>query len=111
MAVQRRVWGCDRNLVGAKAEAAGTPLWRALPEALRDHTVVDREDGSPRFPDGCERRAATLAPCVHTDGYGTRLSALVRLSDDDALAPDLLVADGPPAPPRSSTLGASGLLT
>jgi hypothetical protein len=78
------------------ADLAGTPLWEALPGVLRDHTVIDTEDGPPRFPDGRERRAATLASCVHTDGYGTRSSALVRVGDDDALAPDLLVADGPP---------------
>ena len=78
------------------AEAAGTPLWQALPGVLRDHTVADSDDGPPRFPDGRERRAATLAPCVHADGYGTRSSALLRLGVDDALAPELLVADGPP---------------
>ena len=80
----------------SRADVAGTPLWEALPGVLRDHTVIDTEDGPPRFRDGRERRAATLAPCVHTDGYGTRSSALVRVGDDDALAPDLLVADGPP---------------
>jgi hypothetical protein len=80
----------------SRADVAGTPLWEALPGVLRDHTVIDMEDGPPRFPDGRERRAATLAPCVHTDGYGTRSSALVRVSDNDDLAPDLQVADGPP---------------
>ena len=80
----------------SNAGSDGTPLWEALPEVLRDHTALGTEDGPPRFPDGRERRAATLAPCVHTDGYGTRSSALVRVSDDHALAPDLLVADGPP---------------
>src|SRR5665213_3993081 len=52
----------------SRADVAGTPLWEALPGVLRDHTVIDTEDGPPRFPDGRERRAATLAPCVHTDG-------------------------------------------
>jgi hypothetical protein len=33
---------------------------------------------------------------VHTDGYGTRSSALVRVSADETLSPELLVADGPP---------------
>jgi len=77
-------------------EAADAPLWEALPGVLRDHTVIDTKDGPPRFPDGRERSAVTLAPCVHMDGYGTRSSALVRVGDDEALAPDLLVADGPP---------------
>jgi len=80
----------------SKAEDAGTPLWDALPGVLRDHTVVDTEDGPPRFADGRERRAATLAPCVHTDGYGTRSSALMRVSEDDSVTPELMVADGPP---------------
>ncbi len=80
----------------SKAEAAGTPLWVALPGVLRDHTVIDTADQPPRFPDGRERNAATLAPCVHTDGYGTRSSALVRVGDDDAVAPIVQVADGPP---------------
>jgi len=78
------------------AEVAGTPLWDALPGVLRDHAVVDMGGGPPRFADGRERRAATLAPCVHTDGYGTRSSALVRVGDDQSAAPELLVADGPP---------------
>ena len=80
----------------SKAEAEGTPFWAALPGVLRDHTVIDTGDGPPRFPDGRERRAVTLSPCVHTDGYGTRSSALVRVRDDEAVAPDLRVADGPP---------------
>jgi len=80
----------------SRAETAGTPLWAALPRVLGDHTVIDTEDGPARFPDGRERSAATLAPCVHTDGYGTRSSALVRISEDEASAPDLLVADGTP---------------
>jgi uncharacterized protein with NRDE domain len=79
----------------SRADLAGIPLWEVLPGLLRDHTVIDTGDGPPRFPDGRERRAATLAPCVHADGYGTRSSALVRVGDD-ALVPELLVADGAP---------------
>jgi uncharacterized protein with NRDE domain len=80
----------------SSAEAAGARLWEALPGVLGDHTFDYTEDEPPRFPDGRERKAASLAPCVHTDGYGTRSSALVGVSEDDALAPELLVADGPP---------------
>jgi uncharacterized protein with NRDE domain len=80
----------------SRADMTDAPLWEALPGVLRDHTIIDSVDRPPRFPDGRERRPATLAPCVHTDGYGTRSSALVRLSDDDSQAPVLLVADGPP---------------
>ncbi len=79
-----------------RAEAAGTPLWEALPVLLRDHSVIEAPDGVHRFADGRERRTATLAPCVHTDGYGTRSSALVRVGEDPGALPELLVADGPP---------------
>jgi uncharacterized protein with NRDE domain len=66
----------------SRAAMTGNPLWEALPRVLRDHTVIDTADGP--------------APCVHTDGYGTRSSALVRVGNDDSQAPVLLVADGPP---------------
>jgi uncharacterized protein with NRDE domain len=79
-----------------RAEAAGFPLWEALPALLSDHTVSGTPGEVPRFPDGRERMAATLAPCVHAGGYGTRSSALVRMGEDAAELPELLVADGPP---------------
>ncbi len=79
-----------------RAEAGGVPLWEMLPALLGDHTVTGIPGEVPRFPDGRERLAATLAPCVHTDGYGTRSSTLLRLGEDPASFPELLVADGPP---------------
>lgn len=78
------------------AVASGIPLWTFLPALLSDHTVTDTSTDVPRFPDGRERLMATLAPCVHADGYGTRSSAMVRLHEDPAELPELLVADGPP---------------
>jgi uncharacterized protein with NRDE domain len=78
------------------ARTAGTSLWEALPAVLADHTQAVPATGVPRFPDGRERLAATLAPCVHSDGYGTRWSARVRVGDDPGVPPELLVADGPP---------------
>lgn len=90
-----------------RATSAGTPLWEALPGLLRDHTVVEAPDGVHRFADGRERRAATLAPCVHSDGYATRSSALVRMGDDPDGLPQLLVADGPPC--RAPYLDAGAL--
>jgi uncharacterized protein with NRDE domain len=78
------------------AEHSGVPLWNSLPALLRDHTVSNGSTDVPRFPDGRERLMASLAPCVHADGYGTRSSAMVRLSEDPAELPELLVADGPP---------------
>ncbi len=80
----------------SSAEAEGIPLWGSLPLLLRDHTVTGTPDDVPRFPDGRERMAATLAPCVHADGYGTRSSALVRVGTDPADLPEVLVADGAP---------------
>jgi uncharacterized protein with NRDE domain len=80
----------------SRAEAAGIPLWEALPTLLRDHTVSSTPTEVPRFPDGRERMVATLAPCVHADGYGTRSSALVRMGEDAAELPEILVTDGPP---------------
>ncbi len=80
----------------ARAEGSGVRLWEALPGLLADHTVPPVPAGAPRFPDGRERLAATLAPCVHADGYGTRSSTLVRVGEDPSEPPELLVADGPP---------------
>jgi uncharacterized protein with NRDE domain len=79
-----------------QAEAGGTTLWEILPALLADHSVPGPAADVPRFPDGRERMAATLAPCVHADGYGTRSSTLVRVAEDTAEPPELLVADGPP---------------
>ena len=42
------------------------------------------------------RPTATLASCVHTEEYGTRSAALVRVASDPGRRPELLVADGPP---------------
>jgi uncharacterized protein with NRDE domain len=63
---------------GAATTAAG---FRAV---LADH----------RIPPDDER--PTAGSCVHLDGYGTRSSCLVEVSDDPAGVPRVLVADGPP---------------
>ena len=41
-------------------------------------------------------RAATLAACVHTEDYGTRSAALLRVPASVDRRPEMLVADGPP---------------
>jgi uncharacterized protein with NRDE domain len=79
----------------ARAEAAGVPRWEAFADLLEDHTI-DLTEEVPLFPDGRERLAATLAPCVHADGYGTRSSALVRVAEDSDRRPEVVVSDGPP---------------
>ena len=78
------------------AQSSGIPLWDALPALMSDHSVAVTQADVPRFPDGRERLSATLAPCVHADGYGTRSSAMVRIGADPSEPPELLVADGPP---------------
>jgi uncharacterized protein with NRDE domain len=80
----------------ARAGAAGVPRWEAFADLLRDHTIDLTQEEVPRFPDGRERLAATLAPCVHADGYGTRSSALVRVAGASDRRPEVLVSDGPP---------------
>jgi uncharacterized protein with NRDE domain len=47
-----------------------------------------------RIPPEDER--PTAGSCVHLDGYGTRSSCLVEVTDDAAAPPRILVADGPP---------------
>lgn len=85
------------------ARASGRSLWSALPSVTADHTVPGHAVAlTSAQPDGGHqsaaggRIAATLAACVHTEAYGTRSSALVRVSDDPGDRPELWVADGPP---------------
>ena len=59
----------------ARAEAAAVPRWDAFADLLRDHTVDLTPAEVPRFPDGRERLAATLAPCVHADGWHPLIGA------------------------------------
>jgi hypothetical protein len=73
---------------------------------LADHTVPaapgeptvdvadDTGDGDGAAP--WARPPATLAACVHTDGYGTRSATLVRVPAVTDGEPQMLVADGPP---------------
>ena len=92
-----------RSLVSSARSEPGD-LWAALPRVLADHTQPEAAAG-PSVGDGtapagvddpAPRRQATLAACVHTDDYGTRSAALVRVPEDPAHLPEMLVADGPP---------------
>ena len=76
---------------------AGGSLWDRMPSILGDHTIPDRgsEDGQPA-EESPTRLPATLAACVHTDGYGTRSATLVRVPSSAGSRPRVLVADGPP---------------
>jgi uncharacterized protein with NRDE domain len=79
----------------AAASESGRPLWSFLPSVLADHTV--QSTGHERIGNPATARSpATLAPCVHTKGYGTRSATLVRVSLNPEDRPDMLVTDGPP---------------
>ena len=81
------------------ATAHGEDLWSVLPRVLADHTLpVDRADEIelPRPPGSAERPPGIRAACVHTDGYGTRSSTLVRVPASKGHRPDVKVASGPP---------------
>ena len=91
------------------AGSGARPLWELLPSVLADHIipmvegeqerdpVVDLDDASKPSSSGqvVVRPLETRAACVHTDGYGTRSSMLVRLAPGP-VPPEMLVADGPP---------------
>jgi uncharacterized protein with NRDE domain len=83
-----------RSLV--EAGPPGPARWTALSTILADHTLPDVDALQVYERNNIERRLATLASCVHTDDYGTRSAALVRIPSDRARAPDLMVSDGPP---------------
>ncbi len=85
-----------RQLLG-EFRSSGSSLWDTLPAVLADHVLppgasVATFGGDDRSP----RPEATMAACVHTDDYGTRSAALVRVSALLASPPDVLVADGAP---------------
>jgi len=63
----------------------------ALATVLGDHSVPDDR---PELPDGVD--PAVFAACVHTDRYGTRSAAIVRVPDDRGSLPEVMVADGHP---------------
>ncbi len=83
-----------RSLV--EAALPGPDRWAALPEMLADHALPDAAALQIYERNNIERRLATLASCVHTDDYGTRSAALLRVRTEPASSPEVMVADGPP---------------
>jgi uncharacterized protein with NRDE domain len=81
-----------RSLVSSARSEHGD-LWTGLRPVLADHTRPAAAAGSD---ESAPRREATLAACVHTDEYGTRSAALVRVPKDPTERPEMQVADGPP---------------
>jgi uncharacterized protein with NRDE domain len=71
------------------AAAVEDRLWAVL----ADHEIPPDEPDAAEAP---ERPAAVNAACVHTEGYGTRWSALVLVADDPAAPPAFTYTDGPP---------------
>jgi uncharacterized protein with NRDE domain len=92
-----------RSVVSSARSEQGD-LWAVLPGVLADHTRPETATGSPaedetvptRADVTVPRREATLAACVHTDDYGTRSAAVVRVPEDPSRRPEMRVADGPP---------------
>lgn len=87
-----------RAILGDPAGAAPDELVSRLQIVLADHTVPGRDDGS-------SRPSFTTSPCVHSEQYGTRWSAVVLVAQAADHAPDVRYADG--APCETSFLDAS----
>jgi uncharacterized protein with NRDE domain len=84
-----------RGLI-AETGDTGASLWDALPSVLADHVLPPGASVATFGDDRSPRPEATMAACVHTDDYGTRSAAMVRVSAVPGSRPDVLVADGAP---------------
>jgi uncharacterized protein with NRDE domain len=80
----------------AEGRSRGSPVWDALQTVLADHLLPPGSSSATFGDDRSPRPEATLAACVHTDDYGTRSAALVRVPASPGGRPEMLVADGPP---------------
>jgi uncharacterized protein with NRDE domain len=78
---------------------------RLAPERLRsvlaDHSIPADHD---ELPDGVGE--AVLAACVHTERYGTRSAALIRVLAGEGALPEVAVADGHPCTAPLRDVGA-----
>jgi uncharacterized protein with NRDE domain len=80
-----------RRMVDGLGSPTGDELVRGLRSVLVDHGVPQDTSG---LPEGVS--PAALAACVHTELYGTRSAALLRVPADPGARPSMLVADGHP---------------
>jgi uncharacterized protein with NRDE domain len=80
----------------SESDASGRHLWETLPSVLSDHVVPIATDGRWGDEHAAPRPPATLAACVHTEEYGTRSAALIRVPKEPTGRPQVWVADGPP---------------
>lgn len=71
-------------------------LWRTLPAVVSSHDAAPPTPPEITNMSGLSRWRSTRAPCVHTEGYGTCSSILLRVATDALRPPDVLVSDGPP---------------
>jgi uncharacterized protein with NRDE domain len=91
-----------RELLGDAAELGGEGLVDRVRSVLGDHTVTapDPAAGATAAHEtdhaGQVRPMETLAPCVHTDSYGTRSSTVVSVPAELRRHPRVLVAEGHP---------------
>jgi uncharacterized protein with NRDE domain len=84
-----------RGLIAA-GHRGGSSVWAGLPAVLADHILPPGSSAATFGDDRSPRPEATMAACVHTDDYGTRSAALVRVPASPGSRPEMLVADGPP---------------
>lgn len=71
-------------------------LWSMLPTVVASHeSAIPRPDEILRAQ-GPSMWRATRSPCVHTEGYGTRSSILLRVAKDSSVPTEVLVSEGPP---------------
>jgi uncharacterized protein with NRDE domain len=83
-----------RSLLGGAGQGDGARLMETFRSVLADHSTP-AEPATPAAEAPRTRRLETLAACVHTEDYGTRSSALIRVPAADA-PPEVLYADGHP---------------
>jgi uncharacterized protein with NRDE domain len=79
----------DRLARAPRNEDPGSFLW--LRSVLADHSIPAAIAADPPP----ERAQELYAPCVHTEGYGTRSAVLLTVPAEPGL-PTVRVADGPP---------------
>ncbi len=71
-------------------------FWRVLPAVVASHEATPPTPHELARMSGLSRWQATRAPCVHTEGYGTRSSMLLRVARNASVPTEILVSDGPP---------------
>lgn len=80
-----------RSLLSAVDQIAPAAVPARLWDTLADHQIPPLV--APEEP---QRPPEMNAACVHTDGYGTRWSAVIIVPDDPEARPTFTYTDGPP---------------